>query len=91
MNKEELTEFFLEAIKKSEPGLYGEITFEDGFVDDDGIYFEFSYQIDDRIDRMDYDVENSMQNILGDEYGVDVRRLDAYPNGYAYYKIIIDK
>jgi hypothetical protein len=74
--------------------LYGEITLEDGYVDEDGIYFEFSYQIDDRVDRvdrMDYEVENSLQNILGDEYGVDVRRIDDYPNGYAYYKIYIDQ
>jgi hypothetical protein len=93
MNKKEYVDFFVEAIKKSEPSLYGDIDFdeEDGWVEDDELYFRFTYQIDDRVDRMDSEVEVSIQNIIGDEYGVIVDRLDAYPNGYAYYKVVIDK
>ena len=93
MENYEIVGFFIEAIKKSEPSLYGDISLDDNdwWIDDGGLYFEFYYKIDDRIDRMDSEVEVSIQNILGDEYGVSVNRIDAYPNGYAYYSVVIDK
>ena len=91
MNEKEYSEFFIEAIKKSEKALFGVISLDDSFVDEDGLYFRFSYQIDDRIDRMDDDVKQSIQYIIGEDYGVIVSRVDAYPNGYASYRVTIDK
>lgn len=103
MTKEQYTKLFTDAIKKSDEALDGEIeikvetieTKEDYDFDiseeELGIYFEYRYQIDDRIERMDKDVVAKMKKILGPDYGVSISRLDAYSNGYAYYSITIDK
>lgn len=103
MTKKEYNKLFIDAIKKSDKALDGNITVDTEIIntkddydydvkeEDLGIYFEYKYQIDDRIERMDEDVVDSMKKILGEEYGVSIDRLDAYPNGYAYYSITIDK
>jgi hypothetical protein len=103
MTKEQYTKLFIDAIKKSDEALDGEIeikvetieTKEDYDYDINeeelGIYFEYRYQIDDRIERMDEDVVTKMEKILGPDYGISISRLDAYSNGYAYYSITIDK
>lgn len=59
--------------------------------EDDEFYCQLSYQIDDRKGRMDSEVKNAIQAELGDDYGVSVNRMDAYPNGYAHYHVTIDK
>lgn len=103
MTKEQYNKLFTDAIKKSDEALVGEITIKaetietkedydfDISEEELGIYFEYRYQIDDRIERMDEDVVVEMQKILGPDYGVSINRLDAFPNGYAAYSIKIDK
>jgi hypothetical protein len=103
MTEKEYTKLFTGAIKKSDKALVGEIDIDTESVetkedydypvseDELGIYFRYKYQIDDRIERMDDEVVNKMKKILGPDYGVSIDRLDAYPNGYAYYSITIDK
>lgn len=93
MAKPEYIEFFIDAIKKSDEAIYGEIEVDSEEIDksEDYFYFEFNYQIDDRIERMDKDVIASMKKILGEDYGVSINRLDAFPNGYASYSIKIDR
>jgi len=86
-----MIEQIIEAIKKSDIALIGHIRVDDTGPEEDYFYAEFYYQIDDRIDRMDKDVEDSILSILGEDYGVNVNRLDEYANGYAYYCVTIDK
>ena len=31
-----------------------------------------------------------LKNIIGDSYGVNISRVDAFPNGYSAYKVTID-
>ena len=90
MEKEDYIKLFTDAIKKSDNSIVFEIENTGCVIDDDGIYFKFDYQIDDRIKRMDGDVESNIKKIIGDKYGVSVSRNDAFPNGYAAYTITID-
>lgn len=103
MTKEEYNKLFIDAIKKSDPALIGNIEIDSEIIDteedydipvkpeDLGIYFCYKYSKDDRIERLDKQVVESMKKILGDTYGVSIDRLDAYPDGTAYYAITIDK
>jgi membrane-bound ClpP family serine protease len=51
-----------------------------------------SYQIDDRIDRdSDEEISKKIEEELKEEYGVVVIRMDAFPDGFAAYKVKIDK
>ena len=90
MTKEEYIKLFTDVIKKSDKAMVFEIENTECNIDDEGIYFEFDYQIDDRIERMDDDVKSNIKKIIGDKYGVSIRRNDAFPNGYAAYTITID-
>jgi len=67
-----------------------EFIHEDG---EDGFYVKFDYQIDDRNDNRGYDedIKKKIEKKLGPLYSVDVNRMDAYPNGYAYYVTTIYK
>lgn len=92
MKKEEQIKIFIDAIKKSDIAIVHDVTnteyyFEEGF----GVYCEFEYQIDDRIERMDSEVSTKMKEIIGAQYGVSLDRVDAFPNGYAAYKLTIDE
>lgn len=87
MTKEEL----IALVKKHEPALVGSIDVKHYDNEDDEFYCQLSYQIDDRIGRMDSEVKNGISAELGDDYGVSVNRMDAYPNGYAHYHVTIDK
>lgn len=103
MTKEQYNKLFIDAIKKCDVALDGEIEIDSETIDtqedydydvkeeDLGIYFRYKYQIDDRMERMDNEVIEAMKKELGEEYGIGIDRLDAYPNGYAYYAITIDK
>jgi len=103
MTKKEYTKLFTDAIKKSDKALIGKIEIDTESIetkedydypiseDELGIYFRYKYSIDDRIERMDNDVVKSIKKQIGEEYGVDIDRLDAYPNGTAYYAVTIDK
>jgi hypothetical protein len=90
MSKEDYVKLFTDAIKKSDIAIVFEIDNTSSFIYTTGIFFQFKYQIDDRIDRMDNDVETNIQKIIGDEYGVSVDRTNAFPNGYAAYTITIN-
>ena len=90
MTKEEYIKLFTDVIKKSDKAIVFSIENTECNIDDEGIYFEFDYQIDDRIERMDDDVKSNIKKIIGDKYGVSIRRNDAFPNGYAAYTITID-
>lgn len=90
MKKEVYIKLFTDAIKNSEKAIVFEVKNTENIIEDDGIYFEFDYQIDDRVERMDDDVKLNIEKILGDEYGVSISRNDAFPNGYASYTITID-
>jgi|TARA_R110000824_G_scaffold105368_5_gene249318 hypothetical protein len=86
---------FTNAIKKSDEALVFDIeinesSIEDGEDGEEFIYFEFLYQIDDRIDRDDNDVKVAIKKEIGDKYGVSIDRMDAFTNGYAAYKVTID-
>ncbi len=103
MNKEEYNKLFIGAIKTSDPALIGEISIDSENIEteedydipvapeDLGIYFRYKYSIDDRIERMNDEVVKSIKKLIGDDYGVSIDRLDAYPDGTAYYAITIDK
>lgn len=90
MEKKEYIKLFTNAIKKSDEAIVFKIKNTECDISDEGIYFEFDYQIDDKIERLDSEVESKIQNILGDQYGVSISRNDAFPNGYASYTITID-
>lgn len=81
---------FIKAIKKADKAVVFKIENTECDVDEDGVYFEFDYQIDDRKSRLDSDVEDKIKKIIGDGYGVSVDRKDAFPNGYAAYTVTID-
>lgn len=93
MNKEEYVKLFSDAILASEESVLDDYisSFATDIDEEYGsIYFTFEYQIDDRVSRSDEDVELNIKKILGSDYGVSVDRMDAFPNGYASYKITID-
>lgn len=90
MEKEDYIKLFTDAIKESDKAIVFEVKNTECDIYDEGIYFEFDYQIDDRIERMDNDVESNIQKIIGDNYGVSISRNDAFPNGYAAYTVTID-
>jgi hypothetical protein len=81
MTKKEYNKLFMEAIKKSDEAIIGKIeidseeinTPEDYDVpmklEECGIYFRYKYSIDDRVERMDETVVESMNKILGKKYG----------------------
>ena len=85
MKKEE----FISLIKKAEIAL----AFDDVEVihyEEDEI--EVDYQIDDRIeDRTDKSVVTAILKVLGDDWDAGIDRRDAFPNGYATYKLSIYK
>ena len=85
-------EIIIDAIKLAE-GSSLVFDIENTYKSDDGPYFytEFEYQVDDRIPRIDKDIETVIEKKLGEGYGVIVQREDAFPNGYAAYKVIIDR
>ena len=64
-------------------------------LDENGdFYSQFDYQIDDRDEQRDLEteIEKKIQSMLGDgQCSVNVERMDAFPNGYAYYKTTISK
>lgn len=92
MKKENLINKFISAIRKAEPGLANQIITDDFNIEDDYLYCEMSYQIDDRIDRdSDEMISAEIEKELGGEYGVAVIRMDAFPDGFASYKVKIDK
>jgi len=95
MKKENYIKLFSAAIKKVETTLAFndiECISSEIYTEDDSLYFKFGYQIDDRLDRSsDKKIEEAIEKILGKQYGVSVKRMDAYPNGYAYYNTTIDK
>jgi len=86
-----MIEKIIEAIKQSDIALIGHFRVDNSCSEEDYFYSEFYYQIDDRIDRTDKEVEDSIKAILGEDYGVVVNRLDTYLNGYGYYCVTIDK
>lgn len=90
MLKEEYIKLFIGAIKESDKALVFKIENTECDIDDESIYFEFDYQIDDRISRSEDEVKMSIQKIIGDKYGVSIKRNDSYTNGYASYTITID-
>jgi hypothetical protein len=96
MKKEEkdYIKLFTDAIKKSDEALVYDIQVEHSSIEEeDGegyVYFDLAYQIDDRIERLDSEVQDNIQKILGDNFGVLIDRVDAFPNGYAAYRITID-
>lgn len=91
MDKEYYNKKFVDAIKKSDISIVYEIEVSYFDIDGEDIYFDFEYQIDDRVERLDSDVEDNIKNILGEDYYASVKRLDAFPNGYASYKVTIEK
>ena len=92
MEKEKLTRQFISAIKKSEPGLANNVLVDEFNIEDDYLYCELSYQIDDRIDRgSDEEISAEIEKELKEEFGVVVIRMDAFPDGFASYKVKIDK
>jgi hypothetical protein len=90
MTKEDYVKLFTDAIKKSDSAIVFKIENRVSDIEDDHIYFLFDYQIDDRKRKIDEDVKLNMKKILGDKYGVSVDRVDAFPNGYAAYTVVID-
>ena len=90
MTKKEYIKLFTKAIKKSDKALVFDIENTECAIDEDGVYFEFDYQIDDRKNRLDTDVVLNIKKWIGDEYGVSINRVDVFPNGYAAYTITID-
>lgn len=103
MTKKEYTKLFTDAIKKSDEALIGKIEIDTETIntkedydydiseDELGIYFRYKYSIDDRIERMDDDVVKLIKKKIGKGYGVNIDRLDAFPDGTAYYSVTIDK
>jgi hypothetical protein len=78
-------------VTKHESALVYDVEIKSYDNNEEELYCELSYQIDDRKGRMDSEVENAIQAELGEEYGVSVDRQDAYPNGYAHYHVTIDR
>lgn len=87
--KDDYVKLFTNAIKKSDRAIVFEIENTVGDIDEDVVYFEFEYQIDDRIERMDDEVKSNLERILKNKYSVRVNRNDAFPNGYAAYSVSI--
>jgi len=65
----------------------------------EGVYAEFNYQIDDRIDDnggRDYEdiisenIAKDLKKEYGITFGVSLDRRDAFPNGYASYILTVD-
>jgi len=100
MDKKEFEKKIASLIRKYDDALaFDDIQMTEYTLDiDDGeelIYAEFTYQIDDRIDDnggrdSDVDIIKHIINDIGDKFGVDLNRMDAFPNGYATYKLTID-
>lgn len=84
MTKENL----IALIKKHDPAVVFDIDVK--YYEADPLYAELAYQIDDRIERMDKDVKDALKAELGKDYYASVERMDAFPNGYAYYKVTIE-
>ena len=91
MEKDDYSKLFIKAIIKADIALVTEIEIQTLTIEDAYLYAELSYQIDDRIERMDNDVKKAIEKELGKDYGVSIDRLDAFPNGYASYNVTIDK
>lgn len=91
MEKDDYSKLFIKAIIKADNALVFEVDVETLTIEDGYLYASLDYQIDDRIERMGDDVEKAIQKELGKGYGVSVRRMDAFPNGYAAYNVVIDK
>ncbi len=87
MTKEEL----IDVIKKCEPALVLDITVGYFEPEENPEFFDsnFKYQIDDRIERSDESVVEAIRAKLGSDYDIYMERLDAFPNGYAYYSLSI--
>ena len=95
MKREEYIKLFTDALTKSEKALVYDIDVDYEDFEEDCVYVDFSYQIDDRIatkiGRSDEEVEESIKKLIGDSYGVSISRRDAFPNGYAAYIATFDK
>lgn len=92
MNKNKVLEKIFKAIKEIEKSLVFDITVDSYDDEDDDLYIELSYQIDDRVQRgYDKSIECELCDVLGDGFGASLDRVDAFPNGYAAYKLTIDK
>jgi len=85
---------FKRAIKRAE-GLRSikDIETDDFNTEDDHFYCSFKYDIDDRNDNRGYDedIKKKIERYLGNEYYVMIDRVDAYPSGYAHYRVTISK
>lgn len=91
MVEKDYIKLFVDAIKKSDEGMVFDIHIGECDIDEDGIYFEFKYQVDDRIDRRsNNEIKADIQKIIGDSYGVDIDCVDSFINGYSAYKVTID-
>jgi len=94
-NLEKLEKKLKKAIEKSDVALikkYGIETEESDFDEEFGACFVFSYQIDDRIERMDKEVKEKMMKIMAkDKCHVSLDRADAYPDGTAFYKMNVEQ
>lgn len=90
-----LKDRFISSVKKFELGLVYDITVENFSYDielgEEYVECELTYQIDDRIERLDSEIVKLLTEEFNGEYDVSVSREDAYPNGYAYYKTSFSK
>ena len=91
MTEKEYVDLFIDALKRSDEALVFEVDPEHFEMDEVGIYCKLSYQIDDRLRRSNENVVSSMKEILGDDYYISIKRMDAFPGGYAAYDLIIEK
>lgn len=85
---------FIKVIKKYDAPLYG-VDIYDEYIDGDEISYTFSYQIDDRKDRLDNSeieklIEKELIKKIDRDIYVSVTRMDAYPDGNAHYHVSID-
>lgn len=97
MNKKDFETLIVKLIVKYDDGLaFNNVDMTDDTSEiEEGteyLYAEFTYQIDDRNnDRgSDKDIMKNLRKVLGSKYGVTLDRVDAFPNGYAAYKLTID-
>ena len=73
-----LEKMFIDAVKKSDKGLVFDVEISYSNYDDNYVYCELNYQIDDRIDNRgsDNDVRLLIKHELGNSFGVSVDRMD---------------
>ena len=91
MTREDYIKLFTNAIKQSEEGIVHSISNDICDIDDESVYFEFSYQIkDEKRFKTDDEVRLNIEKLIGDNYGVSISRDDSFTNGNAAYTITID-